>query len=236
VFAEMGGILNAKNDLESALRNVYTEQQGRAGELETQLQQYLKRRDGLISERSGIVEAIGKKLITDEEAEQRLDVIRADIKTINNEVSSIMDKISSFSMNLPDDVIDRIDKLLTALTGRSGRNPLLWPDDAKKKFARFLFGIGNREYGVFVRLHDDPTVSEHKVYEIRGALGTAAGALGANPHIYDMYQEMVIGQIEVPALRVLSESLDLTQLPTEKYVSQYFSNKINHCTKMGSWS
>ena len=83
-------------------------------------------------------------------------------------------------------------------------------------------------------MEHDSELGEFVVYEIRGILGTAAGALSSSPQLYDMYQETVLGQIDIPALSRLSESIDLSKLPTDQYVSPWTIRKTRVSSNMGS--
>ena len=223
VFSQLGQILHSKEALEQSVKNVTVNYQGQLDELQSQYEILNKRRLKLETGKSNLIQAITDGTIGKSEVRTEMAEIRHDLNIVEGELTELETKISNLTVSLPDDVMDRLKKIITALTGRGGRNPMTWPLSEKVKLARFFFGYGRKDLGVFIKMEHDQQLGEYKYFEIIGTLGSAEGAVSRYPHIDDRYHEIKLGRLDLPALQDLIQNLEPDVLPTTPYNSPYKS-------------
>ena len=236
VFAQLGQILHSKEALAQSVKNVTANYQGQLDELQSQHKILAKRRQILESSQSNLIDAIADGIIGKSESRTKMAEIRHDLNIVDGELTDLETKLSNLTVSLPDDVMDRLKKIITALTGRAGRNPMTWPLSEKVKLAKFFFGFGRKDLGVFIKMENDQKLGEYKYFEIVGTLGSATGAVSRYPHIDDRYHEIKLGKLDLPALQDLIQNLEPDDLPTKPYKSPHKSMISSISRKRMRWS
>ena len=232
----LGQILNSKEALAQSVKNVTSNYQGKLDELQRQNELLNERKRQLELGQSRLIEAIVSGIIGKAEVQSKMSEIRRDRNLLESEIAGIEEKICNLSVDLPDDVMDRLQKIITALIGRGGRNPMTWPLEEKVKLARFFFGFGRKDLGVFIKTDHDDLLGEYKSFEIIGTLGSASGAVSGYPSIDDRDPEIHLGQIDLPGLQQLVERLDPDNLPTKAYKSPVKTMALAISRKRMQWS
>ena len=223
VFSLLGQILHSKEALEQSVKNVTVNYQGQLDELLNQSEILNKRKQKLETSKSNLIDAIAGGIVGKGEVRTKMAEIRHDLNIVDSEQTDLETKISNLSVNLPDDVMDRLKKIITALTGRAGRHPMTWPLKEKVKLTRFFFGFGRKDLGVFIKMEHDQKLGDYKYFEIIGTLGSASGAVSNYPYINDRYYEIKMGKLDLPALQDLIQTLEPDVLPTSPYKSPFKS-------------
>jgi hypothetical protein len=236
VYAQLGQILHSKEALEKSVKNVTANYQGQLDELQSQHEILTSRQQKLESDKSNLIDAIAEGIVGKSELRTKMAEIRRDLNIVEGELTELETKISNLTVSLPDDVMDRLKKIIVALTGRAGRNPMTWPLSEKVKLARFFFGYGRKDLGVFIKMEHDQELGEYKYFEIMGTLGSAEGAVSRYPHIADRYHEIKLGRLDLPALQDLIQKLEPDILPTTPYKSPYKSIRTSISGKRMRWS
>ena len=218
VFAQIGKMLSDSGYVMQAIRRVTAAGEETKARLEGELRDYRKRQHQLVKKRERLLEAIMDGTVLKEEAANKLAELRQTISDLDGAIVDLEHQLLSYDAEIPEDVAERANRLLFAVTGMNGNALASWSDDEKAKAARYFFGDGNVKLGVFISMVQHPKVGKFFDYEIRGVLGTALGAVGAKDLVYlaDMAEERPATDVSLAELVKFLDSVDPAGLPFTK--------------------
>jgi DNA invertase Pin-like site-specific DNA recombinase len=218
VFAQMGKMLSDSGHVMQAIRRVTAAGEEAKARLEGELRDYRKQQDKLVKKRERLLEAIMEGTVLKEEAASKLAELRQTLSGLDGAIADLEHQLLSYSAEIPEDVAERANRLLFAVTGMNGNALATWSDQEKAKAARYFFGDGNEKLGVFVSVVQHPQVGKFFDYEIRGVLGTAVGAVGRHNLVFlsDMAEERTATDVSLAELTKFLDSVDPAELPFTK--------------------
>jgi len=229
VFAQIGKMLSDSKYVIQAIQRVTAVGEETRAHLEGQLDEYRKRQGKLKARRERLLDAIMDGTVLKEEVTEKWDDLRHTISELESGISDIECELQNYDIEIPEDVMERANRLLFAVTGMNGNAVATWSDQEKVKIAKYFFGENNSKLGVFIRAVEHPGIGKFFDYEVKGVLGTAFGAVGKQNLVFlsDIADEQVTTDANLADLAKLLDSLNHDGLPFRKDYGRLAKYKVS---------
>lgn len=218
VFSQFGHLLRRQKTLEEAIKQVITSTKEKERDLIKRKEEIEARLRILKKDLNNLLAAITEgNYMASSPTKQRIDEesnrIDHDILILTKDKDQIDRTLVSLNLKIPADLQARSKDLLFAMTGLNGNAPVTWQLAEQAELAKFFFGMGGRDLGVFVHNENHPEVGKILTYEIRGLLGTAKGITSGYPYIDERVEQISSGQIDEQNIKDLIGSLNGKVVP-----------------------